>query len=53
MCPIALLETYLIHRNNLGHNSDDSQIFPNIGAKFAKVLLTHLVQIQLPITYDL
>ena len=55
MCPVALLESYLIHHNNLGHNSDNDYIFPNVGAKFAKVLLTHEVTIQLPmtpITYD-
>ena len=27
MCPVALLDIYLIHHNNLSHNSDDSYIF--------------------------
>ena len=50
MCPVALLDIYLLNHNNFGYNSDDSYIFPNVGAKFAKVLPTHVVQIQLPIT---
>ena len=55
MCPVALLDTYLIHCNNFGHNSDNDYIFPNVGAKFARVLPTHDFTIQIPkilITYD-
>ena len=51
MFPVALLEIYLNHCNNLDHNSDNSYVFPNGGAKFAQVLPIHLVQIQIPITH--
>ena len=55
ICPVVLIETYLTHRNRLGHNSDNDYIFPNVGAKFAKVLPSHNVTIQIlkiPFTYD-
>ena len=39
-----------MHCNTLGHNSDNDYIFPNVGAKFAKVLPTNEVTIQLPMT---
>ena len=45
MCPVALIENYLTDSNNFGHNSDDSYIFPNVGAKFSKVWPAYLVQI--------
>ena len=48
MCPVVLIETYLTHHNELGHNSDNVYIFLNVGAKFAKVLPTHDVTIQIP-----
>ena len=55
MCPLALIDSYLTHRNKLGHNSDNDYIFPNVGAKFARVLPTHDIAIQIPkvpITYN-
>ena len=34
MCPVALIDSYLVHCNNLGHNSDHDYIFPQVGTKF-------------------
>ena len=47
MCPVALIDSYLVHRNNLGHNSDHNYIFPQIGAKFEWVSPTYYVTIQI------
>ena len=55
MCPVDLIDSYLVHRNNLGHNSDHDYIFPQVGAKFEQVRPTYYVTIQIPkvpITYD-
>ena len=55
MCPVALIDSYLTHHNKLGHNLDNDYIFPNVGAKFERVLPMHDVTIQIPqtpITYD-
>ena len=53
MCPVALIDSYLTHRNKLGHNLDNDYVFPNVGAMFARVLPTHNVTIlKIPITYD-
>ena len=48
MCPVALIDSYLTLRNKLGHNLDDDYIFPHVSAKFARVLPTHEVAIQIP-----
>ena len=42
-CPVAVLDAYLLNLNGLGDNSDNSYIFPHIGAKFTKVLQSHLI----------
>ena len=55
MCPVALIYSYLIHRNKLGHNLDNDYIFPQVSGKFARVLLTHDISIEIPsvaITYN-
>ena len=55
MCRVASIDSYLTHRNKLGHNSDNDYIFPQVGAKFARVLPTHDIEIQIPmvsITYN-
>ena len=36
MCPVDLIDTYLVHRKNLGHNSDHDHLFPQVGAKFQR-----------------
>ena len=55
MCPVALIDSYLTLRNKLGHNSDNDYIFPQVGAKFERIVPTHKIVIQIPtvaITYD-
>ena len=55
MCPVALIDSYLTHRNKLGHNSDNDYIFPQVGAKFERIVPTHEIVIQIPtvaITYN-
>ena len=55
MCPVDLIESYLTLCHKLGHNWNNNYIFPSVGAKFERVLLTHDITIQIPkvpITYD-
>ena len=55
MCPVYLIDSYLVHRKNLGHNLDRDYLFPQVGAKFERVFPTYYVTIQIPkvtITYD-
>ena len=41
MCPIALIDSYLILCKKLGHNLDDDYIFPNVGAKFLLIVIVN------------
>ena len=55
MCPVDLIDSYLVHCKNLGHNADHNLIFPQVGVKFERVKPTYFVTIQtpmVPITYD-
>ena len=55
MCPVALIDSYLTLRNKLGHNWDNDYIFPQVGAKFERIVPTHEIVIQIPtvaITYN-
>ena len=45
---VALIKLYLTLCNKLGHNLDNDYIFPQVGAKFARVLPTHNIPIQIP-----
>ena len=39
ICPVDLIDSYLVHRNNLGHNSDHDYIFPQVGTLTIKEIL--------------
>ena len=34
MCPVDLIDSYMVHHKNLGHNLDHDHLFPQVGAKF-------------------
>ena len=50
MCPVKLIVCYLSLCHKLGHNLDNDYLFPNVCAKFGKVLPTQKVIIQIPQT---
>ena len=55
ICPVSLLDSYLVHRNSLGQNDENYPIFLQVGAKFERVKPTYFVTIRSPmepITYD-
>ena len=55
ICPVSLLDSYLVHHNSLGQNEANDLIFPQVGAKFERVKPTYFVTIRSPmepITYD-
>ena len=55
MCLVALLDSYLVHRKNLGHSGDHDLIFPEVSVKYERVKPTYFVTIQtpmVPISYD-
>ena len=45
MCPVDLIDSYLVYHNNLGHNLDHNYIFPQVGAKLERVKPTYYVTI--------
>ena len=56
ICPVSLLDTYLAHRNSLGHNGENDLIFRQVGAKWERVKPSYFVTIRLPmvtISYDI
>ena len=55
MCPVTLLDSYLVHRKNLNHSGDHDLLFPQVGVKYEPVKPTYFDAIQtpmVPITYD-
>ena len=55
MCPVGLIVCYLSLCHTLDHKSDKDYVFPNVCAKFGKVLPTQKVIIQIfqtPMTYN-
>ena len=56
ICPVSLLDSYLVHRNSLGQNGENDLIFPQVGVKYERVKPTYFVTIRspmIPMTYDI
>ena len=34
MCPVTLLDSYLVHHKNLGHSGDHDLLFPQVVVKY-------------------
>ena len=55
ICPVSLLDSYLVHHNSWGQNEANVLLFPQVGAKYERVKPTYLITIcspMEPITYD-
>ena len=56
MCPVDLIDSYLVHRKSLGHNSDRDHLFPQVDDKYQGISSSYYFTIQIPkvsITFDI
>ena len=56
MCPVDLIDSYLIHRKSLGHNSDRDLLFPQVDDRYQGIRPSFFYTIQIPkvsITLDI